>query len=410
MPNPADVQPSPKPPPGRPRRIAYAHDWLVGFRGGEAVLERLTALPTRRPDLHLQAAPLYTMFHTPGALSSQAPATDALHARVSWLNRFPTQSVARRGRRWLLPMYPFAVGGLSRALAHDHAREPIDLLLSTSSAAIKGLRPPAGVPHLCYCHSPARYLWDRTDQYGGDSIKAKARSAGLGLFGPRLRSWDRRTATHVTRFVANSKHTAALIQRAYDRDATVIHPPARTAYFTPAPHPKREDFWLVVAALEPYKRTDLAIDAALHAGARLIIAGEGGQRAELEARAADAPAGQITFTGRVSDERLRELYRTARLLVFPQVEDFGIVAVEAQAAGCPVVARAEGGALDTVVDGVTGALFTGSAPEALAEAADRAPEHADTACARHAQAFGETAFDNAMAAQIEDLLTDAQKR
>jgi len=384
--------------------VAFAHDWLVGFRSGEAVLERLAALPAHKPELGLTPAGLYTMFLKPGAVSERAPAVSALEPRVSRLDRFPTPGLAHRARRWLLPLYPHAVGELSRRLAGDHARSPVDLVLSTSSAAIKGLEPPSGVPHLCYCHSPARYLWDRAQDYGGASLVGRARRAGLAGFGPWLRRWDRRTSAHVTRFLANSRHTARLIERAYGREAEVVFPPARTGYFTPDAGAPRQEFWLVVAALEPYKRTDLAIDAAIRAGVRLIVAGEGGQRRELEARAARAPDGQIEFLGGVSDARLLELYRTARLLLFPQIEDFGIVAVEAQAAGCPVVARGAGGALDTVRPGETGVFFDEPTPDAVAEAASRAPERADAACARQAQRFGESAFDDAMARHIAELL------
>ncbi|MBX3361517.1 MAG: glycosyltransferase [Phycisphaeraceae bacterium] len=179
--------------------------------------------------------------------------------------------------------------------------------------------------------------------------------AALRAYGPLFRRWDRQTASNVTRFIANSSHTARLIERAYGRESTVIFPPVRTSFFTPDPFTMRSKSWLVVAALEPYKRVDLAIRAAGLAKRRLIVAGEGSMRARLEGIAREDAPGLVVFEGRVTDERLRELYRTAELLLFPQIEDFGIIACEAMACGMPVVARRAGGALDIVRDGVTGA-------------------------------------------------------
>ncbi|MEL7474041.1 MAG: glycosyltransferase [Planctomycetota bacterium] len=376
--------------------MALAHDWLVGYRGGEAVLERIAALPHRRPDLAVTMSSIHTMFAKPNAMRDAAPNIHALPTHTSPLNAAPA------ARRWLLPLYPFAVERLARSLARQHEREPIDLLVSTSSAAIKGLRPPTGVPHLCYCHSPARYLWDRTTDYAGHSATARLRGLGLRALGPALRHWDRNSAQHVTHFLANSTHTADLIRHAYHRDADIVYPPVRTSFFTPPPaSDERDDAWLLVSALEPYKRTDLAILAAIEAGARLRIVGEGSQRAELESLAAQADDDQITFLGRVNDEQLRSHYQRARLLVFPQIEDFGIVAVEAQAAGLPVLARAKGGALDTVIDNETGALFDDPSPKAIAAAAQRIPERADHDCALNAAQFSESVFDQAIADHIQ---------
>lgn len=381
---------------GEPRpalRIALAHDWLVGMRGGERVLEAIAR--TLASEHHITA--LYTMFDDGRPLS---PDLDAIPRRVAWLGRIPG---ANRLRRWLLPLYPLAVGSLSSRLARDHAAEPIDLLISTSSAAIKGLRPPRGVPHLCYCHTPARYLWSQAEQYARGL-------AGLGLllFGALLRRWDRRTSGHVSAFLANSSHTQREIARCYGREAVVLFPPVRTGFFMP--RSERETardgpapgYWLAAGAIEPYKRFEDAIEASRRAGAPLVIAGTGSGERRLRARAGP----HVTFAGRVDDAGLRDLYRGARLLIFPQVEDFGIVAAEAQACGCPVLALGAGGALDTVVDGVTGALFEGepwiwfdadAKPpwEAAAEAAVRVPERSaatTAACRANAERFSEGAF------------------
>lgn len=358
------------------------------------VLARIAGLVERE----LTPASLYTMFD---ARRPTASPIDRWNRVASSLNDLPR---AIELRRWLLPAYPLAVRELARALAREHARTPINLVISTSSAAIKGLRPPAGVPHLCYCHSPARYVWSVRDEYRTAGGLA---SLGLRLYGPAFRSWDRRTAANVTHFLANSTHTARLIERAYGRGATVVHPPVRTSYFTPDPSTPRRDFWLVVAALEPYKRVDLAIRAAGLARRPLVVAGAGSMRGALESLASAAAPGLVTFEGRVDDDRLRSLYRAARCLLFPQIEDFGIVAAEALACGTPVVARRDGGSLDMIAEGLTGAFFDEAGPAALADAAKRCPEptpETSLACAHAATRFSEDRFDLAMRREIERTL------
>ncbi|MEM0984493.1 MAG: glycosyltransferase [Planctomycetota bacterium] len=371
--------------PSRSRtRLALAHDWLIGRRGGEAVLERFARITL---DDH-EPADLYTLFDAGKPIF---PAIDRFEKRVSWLNSIPLGS--SKLRRWLLPLYPFGVRSLSETLSFHHNRRQLDLLISTSSGLIKGLEPPPGVPHLCYCHAPARYLWSLQDEYtAGGGLAATARKLGFGLFTPWLKSWDRRTASNVTRFIANSSHIASEIRRCFDREADVLHPPVRTDWFKPSDAPRR-DFWLVVSALEPYKRTDLAIRAAAKARTKLVIAGTGTELASLKSLAADIAPDLVEFAGRVSDERLLELYRTARCLIFPQVEDFGIIAVEAQACGCPVVARRAGGSLDSVIENATGAFFEDPTPDAVADAASRIPENADSACRTNAERFSVERFD-----------------
>lgn len=379
-------------------RIALAHDWLCGMRGGEAVLERLVRLCGQLG----QTDRLYTMFDDGRPL---APGIDATPRTVSPLGRLPAGL-----RRWLLPLYPWAVGRLSAALSRRQREAPVDLLVSTSSAAIKGLRPPPGVPHVCYCHAPARYVWSVAEEYAsGRGPAALARRLGLRLARGPFRSWDRRSAARVSHFVANSAHTAGEIKRCFGREARVVHPPVRTDFFTPDPATLREDFWLFVAALEPYKRADLAIEAARLAGAKLLVVGDGSDAPRLRAglsrgRAHDPPPHTtVQFFGRVSDERLRDLYRRARVLIFPQVEDFGITAVEAQACGCPVVARRRGGALDTVVEGQTGAFFDEPDPRSIVRAVEACPDNPD-ACRENAGRFSTEAFDRAMHALLAEVL------
>jgi glycosyltransferase involved in cell wall biosynthesis len=364
--------------------ISLAHDWLVGLRGGEWVLDRLARLfgPTE----------LYTLVNDGRFL------TDAIaRCRVitSPLQRFP--GAAGKWRRHYLPIMPWAVERIKVRTC--------DLLISTSSAVMKSIRPPPSVPHLCYCHSPARYVWEQSDDYAlGEG--GLMRAWGLKAVRERFQGWDRRTASRVTRFLANSAHTAARIKRCFERDSQVVYPPVRTQFFTIDSSITREDWLLVVAALEPYKRTDIAIEASKQCAMRLKIAGEGSQRAALQAMAVP----NVEFLGRVSDETLRNLYRRAKALIFPQTEDFGIIAAEAQATGCPVLAYASGGAREIVV-GETGVLFDDQSPQQIVQALRRLESNPvdPGACRRSALRFSEDAFDQAVMGHVEELLQGSGK-
>ena len=371
-------------PPTRPR-VALAHDWLVGLRGGEWVLDRLARLfgPTD----------LYTLVNDGRFL------TDAI-ARctiiTSPLQSFP--GAAGKLRRHYLPLMPWAVSSLRVP------KGSCDVLISTSSAVMKSIRPPDDVPHICYCHSPARYIWEQTEDYARGS-GGGVRSLGLKMIRKRFQRWDRRTADRVTKFLANSSHTAARIKRCFDREAEVVHPPVRTEFFAIDADVLREDWLLVVGALEPYKRVDIVIDAAKRAEWKLKIAGDGSQRKTLESQSGRSGA-NVEFLGRVSDAQLRDLYRRARALVFPQVEDFGIIAVEAQACGCPVIAYARGGALDIVTES-TGILFEQQSAEALIDAVKRLERsHIDAgACRKNSQRFSEAVFDAAILRIVNEELS-----
>lgn len=380
--------------PPRPLRVVIAHDWLCGMRGGELVLD---AIIRHGVSSGWEIRALFLMFDNE---QPHTPAIDSLPKVVSPLGRIPFFS--NRFRRELFPFYPMAVGSLSSRLSALHDQAPIDLVISTSSAAIKGLEMPRGsaCKHLCYIHAPARYAWALQEQYSQGSL---LRRIGLSLTTPAFRAWDLKTSANVHHFMANAHYTAAQVRRCYSREASVLHPPVRTDLFVPpSPSSQRESFWLAVSALEPYKRIDLAIAAANRLQHPLIIAGTGSQMPRLQAMAGPT----VRFLGRIEDETLMDLYQRARMLIFPQIEDFGIVAVEAQACGLPVLAYKDGGALDTVIDDVTGAFFDSQEdPTSLIQAARRVPVGCDHACRENALRFSYEAFEKGLDAQITHVLT-----
>ena len=312
-------------------RVALVHDWLTGMRGGEKVLEVLCEL--------FPQADLFTLFHRRGAVS---PLIEGRRIVTSFVQHLP---LAATRYRHYLPLFPLAI----RQFRFD----PYDLVISTSHCVVKSVRTPPHVPHLCYCHSPMRYAWDQFDAYFGPARVGAFRSRLV--YGPVMRAlarWDASTASRVSRFVANSAYVAGRIRRYYNRAAEVVYPPVDTEFFRPDATPHGPHF-LIVSALVPYKRIEIAIDACAAAGVPLRIAGDGPERATLERRAPRT----TTFVGPVSGEALRDEYRRATAVLMPGEEDFGIVPVEAQACGRPVVALGRGGALETVRDGETGVLF-----------------------------------------------------
>jgi len=325
-------------------RVALVHDWLTGMRGGEKVLEGLCAL---YPD-----ADIFTLFHARGAVS---PLIERHRIQTSSLQHLPF--AARHYRRYL-PLFPLAIERFDF--------RGYDFIISSSHCVAKSVMP-AGVRHLCYCHSPMRYAWDQFDAYFGPERVGPA--ASRWVYRPimsRLARWDAATATRVDRFVANSRHVAGRIARYYNRTASVVYPPVDTTFYCPAAV-LPESHFLIVSALVPYKRVDLAIEGCRRAGARLRIVGDGPERTRLE-RLGGA---DVTFVGSLSDEAVRDEYRRAMALVLPGEEDFGIAPVEAQACGRPVVAFGRGGALETVIDGETGVLFNELTAESIHGALER---------------------------------------
>jgi glycosyltransferase involved in cell wall biosynthesis len=317
------------------------HDWLTGMRGGEKALEVLCEL--------LPDADLLTLLHVPGRVSQTIARH---HIRPSVVQRLP---LAERFYRHYLPVFPFAI--------EQFDLDDADFVVSSSHCAAKSVIPRPGARHLCYCYTPMRYAWDQFDHYfGPDRLGPLTRIARPVL--ARLARWDRRTADRVDRYVAISHYVAGRIARYYNRQSDVVYPPVDTEFYQPDGRVP-DGYLLIVSALVPYKRIDLAIDAARLAGLPLRIVGEGPERARLESRAAGAP---VEFLGYQTDEEIRELYRGALATVLPGEEDFGIVPVESQACGRPVVALWRGGARETVRDGVTGVLVEEPTPEAFAGA------------------------------------------
>lgn len=280
-------------------------------------------------------------------------------------------------------------------------RARYDVVVTSSHACAKGFRPARTALHLCYCYTPMRYAWlTEVDRRTRGGLVDRATDLPLAS----LREWDRRAAGWVDEFAGISTAVAERIQRFYGRPARVIHPPVDTSYFTVDRAVPREDMLLAVSRMVPYKRLDLAIDAARRVGMPLVVAGTGPEEAALRAHAA-ATGAEVTFVPRPDDETLRRLYRTARALVFPSVEDFGIVPVEAQACGTPVVALAEGGSLDTVVDGTTGVLVDGQDAAGLAAGVEKvlaSPPDPD-ACRAHAEGFSRLRF----LAEVEEWVATA---
>jgi glycosyltransferase involved in cell wall biosynthesis len=348
-------------------RVALVHDWLTGMRGGEKVLDALCEL---YPD-----APLYTLVWVPGTVS---PRIEGRRIVTSFAQRLPNP---RRFYRHYLPLYPLAVELLNV--------EAYDLVISSSHCAVKSVRPGKQAVHVCYCHSPMRYAWDQFGAYFGPDQVGWAASR---LFKPvmaGLARWDAATAGRVDRFVANSQYVAGRIDRYYNRRSTVVHPPVATDFYTPGGRPGSSDF-LIVSALVPYKRLDVAIDSCRRLGVPLKIVGTGPERERLQAMAGP----DVEFLGWQPDERIRELYRTSAATLLPGTEDFGIVPVEAQACGCPVVALDAGGARETVIDGVTGVLVAEPGADAFTEGLERARRVAfdPDALRRNALRFSREAF------------------
>jgi glycosyltransferase involved in cell wall biosynthesis len=320
-------------------KLALAHEYFTARGGAERVID---VLHTMWPE-----APVYTFFHDRRRYGDLA----GWDLRTSYLQQFP---IGGGVHRVLLPLYPSAARRLRVA-------EDTDLVLVSTSAFIKGLRLADRTVEVAYCHSPTRYLWDWKDEYLREEVPAPLRGL-VGELLTGLRETDLAFASRVDRWIANSDVVAGRIRRYYGRDSEVVHPPVDVDAFTP--QRERGDFWVYVGRLSAYKRADVAVQAFARLGMRLVVVGEGRERAALEAIARD----NIAFAGHLDDATLRQLLGAARGLIFPAEDDFGIVCVEALASGAPVVALAAGGAPEIVRDGIDGELVAVADADAFADA------------------------------------------
>jgi len=303
-------------------KIAIVHDWLTGMRGGEKCLEVLCEL--------YPSADLFTLLHIPGSVS-QSIESHSIH--TSFIQNLPF--VASK-YRYYLPLMPFAIESF------DFRK--YDLVLSSSHCVAKSVKPRPGSLHICYCHTPMRYIWDQFDQYFGRSKSGFIPWAIMKMLRPWLQHWDSKTSSRVDDYIANSRHVQKRIMRYYLREATIIHPPVDTKRFKPSGE-KKKDYFLIVSAFAPYKRVDLAVEAFNKLGYPFDVVGEGQDANSLRGMANS----NIRFEGWLDDLSLGDHYAGCRAFVFCGEEDFGISLLEAQAMGRPVIALGRGGALETVI-------------------------------------------------------------
>jgi len=330
------------------RKIALIHDWLTGMRGGEKVLEVLCEL--------FPKADLYTLVHVPGQVSSIIESHRIFTS--------PLQAVPQIGRtyRYLLPLMPWAIEHFDFS--------SYDLLISTSHCVAKAAKPGKDARHVCYCHTPMRYIWDQYDSYFAPGRASFPVRMLMNMLRAPLQRWDVSTTSRVHHFIANSENVRARIRRLYQREADVIYPPVDVDFYSAGLTPRRpaqEAFYLIVSALAPYKRVDIAIEAFRRLGKKLVVVGEGQNSKSLR----DSAGPQVQFLGWLSNQELRSYYQRCQALVFPGEEDFGIVPLEAMSAGCPVIAFRKGGALETVLENQTGLFFSAQTPESLMDAVQR---------------------------------------
>ncbi len=373
-------------------KVALVHDWLTGMRGGEKVLEVFCEL---FPDAHL-----YTLLYNKGNLSNTIESMDI---RTSFIQKLP---LIKRKYRYLLPIFPTAIERFD-LLGYD-------LVLSSNHCVAKGVTTGANTLHICYCFTPMRYIWDLYNLYFDKERANMITRFGTSLVLDYLRKWDVASSNRVDKFVAISKYIAERIKKNYGRDSDLIYPPVDCSYFKPGSSSK--NYYLMVSPLAPNKCVDLAIEAFNTLGLPLIIIGSGQEEKKLKKMAGK----KIKLLGWQSDEIVREHYVNCKALIFPGVEDFGIVPLEAQACGKPVIAYGKGGALETIVpldsdklnikseneqsSNATGLFFYEQTPESLAQAVVRFEATKDLfnwhVIRKNAESFDKTIFKDKIKSYI----------
>jgi glycosyltransferase involved in cell wall biosynthesis len=370
----------------RGTRVALVHDWLNQMGGAENVLEELVSL--------WPGAPVYTSIYAPERMPDRYRAWDI---RTSFMQSLPGATTHHQG---YLPIYPLA---FARFRLSDY-----DLVLSNKSGFCHGIGLGAPRPlHVCYCLTPTRFLW-LYEQYREREQIGGAVDALLQPLLASLRRWDYAAAQQVDHFIAISRTVQERIRRIYGRESVVIHPPVDTSYFTPDPAMPVGDYYLIVSRLIPYKRIDLAVNAFRQLPhEKLVVVGDGRDLHVLQA----AAGANVTFLGYQERARVRELLRGCKAFLFPGLEDFGITPVEAMSVGRPVIAFGGGGALDTVVPGVTGELFAEQSAESLATvlATFNPSDYDPAACQTQAARFSSATFRAKLTAYLDQLLVAAGK-
>jgi glycosyltransferase involved in cell wall biosynthesis len=369
--------------------VALIHDWLTGMRGGEKVLEVLCEL--------FPEAKIFTLVHIRGSVSSTI---EALPIETSFIQKLPRVETKYRS---YLPFFPAAI--------ETFDLRGYDLILSSSHCVAKGAIPGAGAFHICYCHTPMRYVWAMYEEYFGSSRIKGLKRWIIPHVASYLRVWDSGSCHRVDRFVANSRHVRNRIERYYGRNATVIYPPVETegTYLSE----RDEGYYLIVSAFAPYKRIDIAVEAFKRLGRKLVIIGSGQEEKRLRRMAGS----ETVFLGWAARDDLRKYYAGSKALIFPGEEDFGIVPVEAQCFGKPVIAFGAGGVLETV-NGLaaggevasspacapTGLFFDRQTPDALIEAIERFESISfdHEAIRVHAMAFDREVFKQRISAFVAD--------
>ncbi len=358
-------------------RIAIVHEWFASMRGGEKCVEALCEV---FPDAHL-----FALVHVPGSVS---PTIERMPITTSFIQHLPFSATRYRN---YLPLFPTAVRTLG-------LRE-YDIVITSHHAVAKGVRTSPQTLHICYCHTPMRYIWNLYDEYFGKDKAGFLTRSAMRIFVNYLRRWDIRTARNPHHFIANSQNVRKRIRSIYGRESDVIYPPVDCSLFTPST--RNNGYFLIVSAFVPYKRLDIAIEAFNRTGQALRIIGDGPEGVRLRRIAGH----NIEFLGWQPDDVLKEAYGGCRALIFPGEEDFGIVPVEAMASGKPVIAYGKGGALETVIetnDFRSGVLFQEQSVESLLEALRRF-ETLDFDHAKlrdHALKFDKERYKTAMAEYI----------